>query len=130
MQSYLIHPQLMQHLAQTHFKSRVTVNSQTTTYDAANEPVFTYTPIAQLSNIPAYIEPAIGPTEIRRKDQTVVVNGYNILLAGYFPTISEEDTLIDQDKRTFNIIDAATDDTRSTTWIVAERVDPPINDNG
>jgi head-tail adaptor len=118
----LIHPSLMQELTRTHYPSRVTLQNATATYDGANEKTETWANIGSLTSIAAYIEPVLGNQEVRRADQTIVTDAYNISLAGYYPTITEGQRIIDDHGKIYNIISASVDDFSTHTIIVAERV--------
>lgn len=123
----LIDPRLMAHLARTHFPNLVTIGELTTTYDASNEPIFTFAADNDLTDIAAYIEPVLSNQEIRREDQTVVTNAFNIVLAGSYPSIDEHNNLTDDLGRVFNIISASIDGLRTQTIIVGELVNPNPN---
>jgi len=134
MPNELIHPDLMRHLSRSHSGSRVAIANAAITYDPSNEPTTTYVIDPLMIDIPALIEPVIGiggrGQEVRRPDQTIVQNPYNVLLYGFYPRITVDDQLIDDKSRTFDIITVAHDDFETQTILVCERVNPtPTNES-
>jgi hypothetical protein len=122
MPNSLVHPNLLTHLAQHHFPNFVSIQVHTITYDSANEPVETWVTDPLLVGLSAYIEPMDNKVEVRREDQTIIVNGWNISLAGFYPTIKETDQVTDELSRIHNILgvdfDAFHTQTNLTTEII------------
>lgn len=112
----------MRHVAQNHFPNTVSIQVHTITYDASNEPVETWVTDPLLVDLSAYVEPIDGKVEVRREDQTIIVNGWNISLAGFYPTIKETDQATDELGRIHNILgvdfDAFHTQTNLTTEII------------
>ncbi len=116
----IIHPQMMQLIARYHYPNTVTIQSLTVTYNAANEPITSYVDDPLLIELAAYIEPVQNKVEIRRADQTIVENGWNIVLADYYPTIKENDQATDDLGRIHNIIQADIDAFQTQTTLITE----------
>lgn len=116
----LIHPQLMRQLGQFHFPNMVTIQSHTISFDAANEEVETWVDDPLLVSLIAYIEPIDNKIEIRKPDQTVLENGWNISLAGFYPTIQELDQATDELGRVHNIIAVTFDAFQTQTNLLTE----------
>lgn len=123
-QDMLIHPLMVDTVAKTHFPNRIVIANATIVYDSANEPTTVYIIDGMLGLIEAYIEPLISKVgqEIRRKDETIVSQAWNISLDGYFPTIDELDQATDEIGRVFNIISTNFDAFHTQTNLVAEIV--------
>lgn len=115
-----VHPKLLTHMAQHHFPNTVSIQVHTITYDSANEPVETWVTAPLLVGISAYIEPIDIRTEIRREDQTIIENGWNIALAGYYPTIKAVDQATDELGRIHNILKASFDAFHTQTNLTTE----------
>jgi hypothetical protein len=125
MTSHIFHPDLMRHLAQNRFGSTGTVQHGTITQGSDGEPIVTYANDPLLTRIPCQVEPhrAQGDAEIRRPNNTVVTEPFDILLAGYYPRISVTDQLVVwPTQATHNILRVAHDDTRTYTTLVTEIV--------
>lgn len=116
----IVHPLLMQTLAQFHFPNFVSIQVHTITYDAANEEVHTWVDDPLLVALSAYIEPIDNKTEVRRSDQTILEDGWNIVLNGYYPTIHEIDQATDETGRVHNIIEVHWDAFKTQTILTTE----------
>lgn len=116
----IVHPLLMRTLAQFHFPNVVSIQSHTITYDPSNEEIETWVANPLLASIAAYIEPVSDKIEVRRPDQTIIENGWNITLAGFYPTIKEIDRAIDDLGRVHNIISVDFDAFQTQTNLLTE----------
>jgi len=116
----IVHPLLMQTLAQFHFPNIVGIQVHTITYDAANEEVHTWVDDPLLIGLSAYIEPIDSKIEIRKPDQTILENGWNIVLAGYYPTINEIDQVTDELEHVYNILGVDFDAFKTQTILTTE----------
>lgn len=122
MPSSLSHPELMAVLGATHFNATVKFQNGTTVYDTTNEETTTFADDEDLIDINAYIEPMLGGEENRASNQTIVAEMFNVALAGYYPTITNNMRMVDASGREYNVKTMAFDDTLTTTWLVCERV--------
>jgi SPP1 family predicted phage head-tail adaptor len=117
--SVLINPRLMRSLRR-HFNSRATIQNGTTTYNSHNEPVTVWNDDPLLKQLSCYIEPASGG-EQRQAGNTLVTNLWNVLIAGFYPNISDQQQ-ITIDGIVYNITDVSTESTDTVTAIVVEKV--------
>jgi hypothetical protein len=92
----------------------------TVTYDPSNEPIDTWVEDPLLTDLLAMVEPLPNKFEQRRPDQTIIVNGWAIALAGYYPTIKEVDQATDELGRVHNIIGVDFDAFHTQTNLVTE----------
>ena len=120
MPNQLVSPYLMRHVARFAFPNTVSIQVYTVTYDSSNEPVDTWHDDPLLVNLSAYIEPIDNRIEIRRSDQTIIENGWNISLAGFYPTIKETDQLTDELGRVHNILGVDFDAFHTKTDLITE----------
>jgi len=120
MPNLLIHPRLMQHVAQSHFPNTVDVARFTIVYDSSNEPVETWVAEPLMQELPAYIEPLDNRIEVRRSDQTIIENGWHISLAAFYPTIKEIDRVTDELGRVHNILSVDFDAFHTQTNLITE----------
>lgn len=111
---------MLQTVAQFHFPNTVSIQSKTVVFDSSNEPTDTWVTDPLLVDLPAYIEPIDRRIEIRRPDQTIIENGWNISLAGFYPTIKETDQVTDELGRVHNILVASFDAFHTKTDLVTE----------
>jgi hypothetical protein len=116
----LVHPKLMQHMAQHHFPNVVSIQVHTITYDPANEPIETWLTNPLLIDLAAYIEPVDEKIEIRRSDQTIIINGWIISLSEYYPTIEEVDQVTDELGKIYNILGVDFDAFHTQTNLTVE----------
>lgn len=127
-----VHPDLMQHLAAlasvSPFPNLITRRTIVITYDPdTNEPIETPTVDPMVQNIAAYIEPIdMQKGEIRRADQTIVENGWNIALAGSY-NIDVDDTVIDERGNVYNVLHVAQDAHRTQTTLICEIINAEPN---
>lgn len=93
----------------------------TTTRSSSGAPIVTYQRDEQLAPIRLYKEPissAVGQ-EVRRPDQTIITNGFNLMLDGYYPMIVVADVLRVDDTN-YNVITVKHDDSRTLTILTVE----------
>lgn len=117
--SKLVHSKLMRSLRH-HFNCRATIQNAITDYNDFNEPITTWQDDPLLTQLPCYIEPASGG-ETRLAGNTIVTNQWNVVLAGFYPQINNEQQ-ITVDSITYNITNASTEATDTLTALVVERV--------
>jgi len=117
--SELVHPRLMRSLRR-HFNSRATLQNGTTTYNSHNEAVTTWLDDPLLKQLPCYIEPASGG-EQRNAGNTIVSNLWNVVIAGFYPNISDQQQIV-IDGNAYNIINVSTESTDTLTALVVEKV--------
>lgn len=117
--SVLIHPRLMRSLRR-HFNSRATIRNGTTTYNSHNEEVTSWQDDPLLKQLPCYIEPASGG-EQRQAGNTLVTNQWNVIIAGFYPNINDEQQIVIDDNE-YNIINVSTESTDTLTALVVEKV--------
>jgi len=123
--SAIFHPDLLRHLARDRFGSAGEVQHRTVTQDSFGEEVITYALDPLLQQIACQVQPHTtrGDSEVRRPNDTVVMEPFDILLAGYYPTINEQDRLIVWPRQdVHNILKVAHDDSRAYTTLVTEIV--------
>lgn len=128
--SGLFHPDWAQHIGRTHVTDTITVCDQTVVQDAAGEPTIVFVDDPLLVNIPAFIEPVInttGASEIRRADQTIVMQAYSIVIYRDIPNLTDIHAVRDQRGRMFNVLNSGTGTSEQTTWLLAERVNADEN---
>lgn len=128
--SDLFHPEWSQHIARTHRTDKLTVCDQVLTQDASGEQVVSYIDDPLLTNLDGYIEPVInttGASEIRRADQTIVEQAYNIIIYRAITSLTDIHSVRDQRGRIFNVINSGTGTSDQTTWLLAERVNADEN---
>lgn len=119
--SGIVSPYLMQALA-AHFNSTVDLRAPETIQDEAGQEVTVHPPTDK--RIKAYKEPLGADQEVRREDQTLVTEGYNFVLQGYFPDVNVEYQLVDLTTgldELYDIIKVVSDDSRTFTIITAEK---------
>lgn len=117
----IVHPRLMRSLVDTgHYPSSCAIGNVETTQDAANQPIDVFVPNAGLDNIPCYVQPSSG-AETRMRQQTVELNQWLIGLAGYYPTITQDD-LATVDSVIYNILRVTHDDLQTATYLTCEVV--------
>lgn len=127
-----IHPKLMEHLSRysggvaTPFPNLITRQTMVRTYDPnTNEPIDTPTSDPLLQNVAAYIEPVDSRQEVRRADQTVVENGWNISLAGFYH-IDVDDTVFDELGNVYNVLHVSQDAFKTQTTLIAEIINTEV----
>lgn len=120
-----IHPDLMTHLSAwasvSPFPNLITRQVVTITYDPnTNEPIETPITDPLIQNVAGYIEPIdMQNGELRRTDQTIVENGWNISLAGSY-NIDVDDTVIDELSNVYNVLHVSQDAFRTQTTLICE----------
>lgn len=128
--SNLFHPDWSTHVAVTHKTDQLTVCDQVMVQDASGEPVLTYVDDPLLTNLDGYIEPVInttGASEVRRADETIVEQAYNIVIYRSIPNLTDSHSIRDARGRIFNIINSGLGTSDQTTWILAERINADEN---
>ncbi len=123
--SLIFHPRLMAHLAQNRFGSTADVQHKTITTDSFGEEIITYVTDTAVTAIPCQVEPRTNRTdsEIRRPDQTIVTQPFDVLLNGYYPTIAVSDQLLVHPREErHDILKVAHDDARAYTVLTTEIV--------
>lgn len=111
----------MQHISNNNrYPSDCIIGNVTTTQDAANQPVETFTPDATLSIIKCYVQPESG-VETRQRNVVVEMNQWLVGLCGYFPTITQSDQ-VSIDGMTYNILRVTHDDLGTATYLTCEIV--------
>lgn len=115
----IIHPHLMRHI-ENRYPSLCSIGNVGTTQDAANQPIDTFVADPQLTGIKCYVQPASG-AETRSREQTVELNQWIIGLAGFYPTIEQDDQAIVDDV-IYNISRVAHDDHETATYLTCEVV--------
>src|SRR3990172_12997961 len=115
-----IHPDLMTHLAAlasvSPFPNLITRQIVVITYDPdTNEPIETPSIDPLIQNVAAYIEPiSIHTGEIRKADQTIVTNGWEISLAGFY-NIDVDDIVVDEFDNVYNVLHVSQDAFKTQT---------------
>lgn len=95
----------------------------TVTRTGSGATMITYQRDQQLPPIKLYKEPissAVGQ-EVRRPDQTIVINGFKLFLDNYYPMMRVAD-VIRVDEVNYNIITVERDDTKVLTILTVEVV--------
>lgn len=101
---------MLSHVARFHYPNLISVQVMTVAFDSSNEQTTTWVDDPLLIALMAYIEPFDNRGgELRRSDQTIVENAWHIQLAGYYPTIKEEDQVTDELGRVHNILGVDSD---------------------
>lgn len=93
----LVHPRLMDRLAQSHFPSRATIETNSPTRTPSGHPMSSWAPVAGLANIPAAVSPlhtGRGGGEQRTSDLTIIEATHRIGLAGAFPAITAKHRVV------------------------------------
>lgn len=120
-QQRIIHPRMLSHVARFHYPNTVSVQSMTVVFDSSNEQTIVWIDDPLLLDLQAYIEPFDNRMgEMRRADQTIVENAWHIQLAGYYPTIKEEDQVTDDLGRVHNILGVDHDAFKTQTNLKTE----------
>lgn len=118
-------PQFMSHVAQNRFGSRGAIQRRQRTQDDYGQEIVVYASDPLLVAIPCQVQPRTNraDAEVRTSNETTVTLVFDILLAGYYPTISEQDQIsVSPQERAYNILKVAHDDTRTYTMLTAEVV--------
>ena len=103
-----------------HFNSRATIQDATITYDTHNEAVTVWNDNPLLKAISCYIEPSSGG-EQRQAGNTLVTNQWNIILAGNYPQINDNQQIVVDDVA-YNIVNVSVEGTDTLTALVVEKV--------
>lgn len=121
--SPLVNPLLFRSLPNA-FSRLLDIAHKTVTSDGFGDEEITYVSDPLMRGIRCYKEPVTG-SEVRRADQTIVMQPFKLALAGYYPTILAEDAAIIE-QTVYNIIAVDHDDTRSLTILTAEILNAAI----
>ena len=118
--SAIVHSQMMHDLIRI-FNALCTIETESVTQDPnSGEETISYAADPLMTSIRCYIEPTSPTTEVRRTDQTIVENAYNICLQGYYPHIDVEDRARLNDNSVHNILAVNSDDTHTVTFLTTE----------
>lgn len=118
--SQLNNPNLMKAL-NYHHNSLIRVFREEIIQNDYGEEITTYVGSDQV--IRGYVEPIQGQ-EIRRADDTLVLEAYKVSLQGYYPEIRVSDKLLIRSQY-HNILAVGSDDTETVTIATTEIVNPP-----
>lgn len=122
----LFHPKFMATVAQDHFPNTCKIQNPTIAYDESNEQVKVWVDDSELKDLKAYIEPIDATQELRKADQTIVMNGYMITLADAYD-IAEGQRIVDESSNAYDILSASIDAFNTHTNLTCEIVNSAIN---
>lgn len=117
----IIHPDFMRTVSEFHRNTLIRLYEVTITRNDFNEELR----VPRLLDIVfyAYIQLAKGDQEIRRADQTLVSEAYDVSCDGYYPQITVEH-LINVQGILHNVLSVRHDDTHTLTMLITEVVNP------
>lgn len=122
--SALIDPRLLTSLPD-HFNSHVSVQRSQETRNEDNEVITRYIDDEQLQYIACYIEYGgmRGRGEQRTATQTIFTDAFQIVLTGYYPTITESTQVtVYETGQKHNVLRVVHDDTKACTTLITELV--------
>lgn len=122
----IFHPKLMGHVAKHHYPNTIKVQNPTIAYDESNEQIKVWVDDNDLVDLKAYIEPIDATQELRKADQTIVMNGYNITIADSV-NISEGQRVVDEVGNVYNVLNGSNDAFRTQTNLICEIVNSAVN---
>jgi head-tail adaptor len=120
--SQLIHSDLMLHLTPMHFNARAKIYSLTKTQSDTGEETETFTTDDNVWAV--YISSPPANEEIRRPNQTIVTEAFQIGFAAYVPDLKLEDK-IKVGERWYTVLGVSHDGHETKTIATAEIVNPP-----
>jgi len=94
MDKRLIHPDLMNDLEDYFFTKDCTIQTPTIASSGETEPSGWSNKLTELKGKKAEISALRSGDEIRRKDGTIVMHPWTVVLNSYQPTITEKDRLV------------------------------------
>lgn len=117
----IIDPGMLAAITPGFFRSRVDIQEPQESQDELGQPVTVWANL--LIDVPAIIAPAVAATgEQRQENYTYTELGFTILLAGYYPTITGEMRVIDEDDQTYEVDAVQFDSQKSQTRLTGRRI--------
>ena len=117
----IVNNRLMASVSQFHRNTQIRLCTVTITINDFNEEL----EITSLTDvlIKGYMQPSKPDQEVRRADQTIVLEAFDISCDGYYPQL-EVDSVLYIGSEFYNVLSVRHDDTHTMTMLVAEIYNP------
>lgn len=120
--SRIVHPRMQQEISRYHYHTSVRLCTRQETLNTLKEAIITSVPTDRVYK--AYCEPANKDQEIRRADQSLVLEAFTFYLDGFYPHINTEFDILVDNVILHDIISVTQDDTNSFTVLTTEVAKP------
>lgn len=117
----IVNSRMMASVSQFHRSTLIRLCNTVITANEVNEIITTYTLRDVI--IKGYMQPTKANQEIRRADQTIVLEAYDISCDGYYPQV-EVDSVLYIGTEYYNVLSVRHDDTSTLTMLVVEVYNP------